>query len=227
MAGRGRGAASFTFNIEALGIGRGSMPDARVGPSPLFPTTDFKPVPLKAGEEEDYMLALKQELRGAMQRLPYNIKPLSNRAEVEKYTQRYIKQSQRTNEEWTPDWNLLPKELMPRKRRVGAEAGTTKKTRISQKVNQDILNKLEDLEKKDRNPEKSDDETEKKAENEEEEVEEEEFEEEDIEEVDQNHVSSGICRIKMIRFIFPCRKTTTSTATSTTAKTSQQAATKT
>lgn len=117
-------------------------------------------------------------------------------------------------------------------------------------MNQDILNKLEvsfrpsrevkmslkellkaklhvfqDLEKKDRNPEKSDDETEKKAENEEEEVEEEEFEEEDIEEVDQNHVSSGICRIKMIRFIFPCRKTTTSTATSTTAKTSQQAAT--
>lgn len=39
MAGRGRGAASFTFNIEALGIGRGSMPDARVGPSPLFPVS--------------------------------------------------------------------------------------------------------------------------------------------------------------------------------------------
>ncbi|TWW59992.1 hypothetical protein D4764_05G0000820 [Takifugu flavidus] len=106
----------------------------------------------------------------------------STAAEVEKYTQRYVKQSQRTDEEWTPDWNLLPKELMPRKRRVGAKAGTTKKTRISQKVNQDILNKLEDLEKKDRNPEKSDDETEKKAENEEEEVEEEEYEEEDIEE---------------------------------------------
>lgn len=39
MAGRGRGIASFTFNIEALGIGRGSMPDARVGPSPLFPVS--------------------------------------------------------------------------------------------------------------------------------------------------------------------------------------------
>lgn len=39
MAGRGRGAASFTFNIEALGIGRGSMPEARVGPSPLFPVS--------------------------------------------------------------------------------------------------------------------------------------------------------------------------------------------
>lgn len=39
MAGRGRGVASFTFNIEALGIGRGSMPEARVGPSPLFPVS--------------------------------------------------------------------------------------------------------------------------------------------------------------------------------------------
>lgn len=42
--------------------------------------TDFKPVPLKAGEDEDYMLALKQEMRGTMQRLPHNIKPQSNKA---------------------------------------------------------------------------------------------------------------------------------------------------
>uniref|UniRef100_A0A8D0CYT2 Polymerase (RNA) III (DNA directed) polypeptide G n=1 Tax=Sander lucioperca TaxID=283035 RepID=A0A8D0CYT2_SANLU len=80
MAGKGRGVAAFTFNIEALGIGRGSMPEARVGPSPLFPNTDFKPVPLKAGEDEDYMLALKQEMRGTMQQLPHNIKPQSNKA---------------------------------------------------------------------------------------------------------------------------------------------------
>lgn len=39
MAGRGRGVAAFTFSIEALGIGRGSMPEARVGPSPLFPVS--------------------------------------------------------------------------------------------------------------------------------------------------------------------------------------------
>lgn len=39
MAGKGRGVASFTFNIDALGIGRGSMPDARVAPSPLFPVS--------------------------------------------------------------------------------------------------------------------------------------------------------------------------------------------
>ncbi|MEQ2185602.1 DNA-directed RNA polymerase III subunit RPC7 [Goodea atripinnis] len=80
MAGKGRGVAAFTFSVEALGIGRGSMPEARVGPSPLYPNTDFKPVPLKVGEDEDYMLALKQEMRGTMQRLPHNIKVQSNRA---------------------------------------------------------------------------------------------------------------------------------------------------
>ena len=49
-------------------------------PSILLQNTDFKPVPLKVGEEEDYMLALKQEMRGTMQRLPHNIKPLSDKA---------------------------------------------------------------------------------------------------------------------------------------------------
>lgn len=39
MAGKGRGVGAFTFNIEALGIGRGNMPEARVGPTPLFPVS--------------------------------------------------------------------------------------------------------------------------------------------------------------------------------------------
>lgn len=39
MAGKGRGVGAFTFNIDALGIGRGNMPEARVGPSPLFPVS--------------------------------------------------------------------------------------------------------------------------------------------------------------------------------------------
>ncbi|XP_019949370.1 DNA-directed RNA polymerase III subunit RPC7 [Paralichthys olivaceus] len=184
MAGKGRGVAAFTFNIEALGIGRGSMPDARVGPSPLFPSTDFKPVPLKAGEEENYMLALKQEMRGTMQRLPHNIKPQSNKAEVERYTERYLKHSQVLNEEWTPDWNLFPKELMPQKKKPRVKAGTKKTTKVSRKDSEDILNKLDELAKKDDgNPEKSDDEKEKKKENEEEEeIEGEEYDEEDVEE---------------------------------------------
>ncbi|XP_035514943.1 DNA-directed RNA polymerase III subunit RPC7 [Morone saxatilis] len=193
MAGKGRGVAAFTFNIEALGIGRGSMPEARVGPTPLFPNTDFKPVPLKAGEDEDYMLALKQEMRGTMQRLPHNIKPQTNKAEVEKYTERYLKQSQMDDEEWTPDWNLFPKELMPQKKKPHAKPGIKKKpVKISRKETEAILSKLEELAKKDDgNPEKSDDETEKKTGNkdEEEEIEAEEYEEEDIEE-DNDYIES-------------------------------------
>lgn len=46
----------------------------------LLQNPEFKPVPLKVGEEEDYMLALKQEMRGTMQRLPHNVKPHFNKA---------------------------------------------------------------------------------------------------------------------------------------------------
>lgn len=42
-----------------------------VPPQPL----EFHPVPLPAGEEGEYVLALKQELRGAMRQLPYFIRP--------------------------------------------------------------------------------------------------------------------------------------------------------
>ncbi|KAM6944957.1 DNA-directed RNA polymerase III subunit RPC7 isoform 1-T2 [Lycodopsis pacificus] len=184
MAGKGRGIGAFTFNVEALGIGRGSMPESRVGPNPLFPNTDFKPVPLKAGEDEDYMLALKQEMRGTMQQLPHHIKAQSNKAEVERYTERYLKQRLIEDQDWSPDWNLLPKELMPKKKKLCAKKETKKKTeKISRKDAEDMLKKLDNLAKNDDgNPEKSDDETEKKPENEEEEIEEEEYDEEDVEE---------------------------------------------
>uniref|UniRef100_A0A7M4E308 RNA polymerase III subunit G n=1 Tax=Crocodylus porosus TaxID=8502 RepID=A0A7M4E308_CROPO len=71
-AGRGRGRAAFTFNIEAIGFSKGeALPEAAFKPPPLFPSIDCKPVPLKTGEDEDYMLALKQELRGTMKKMPY------------------------------------------------------------------------------------------------------------------------------------------------------------
>ncbi|KAM4616759.1 DNA-directed RNA polymerase III subunit RPC7 [Polymixia lowei] len=185
MAGKGRGVAAFTFNIEALGITRGCLPEARAGPKPLFPTTEFKPVPLKAGEDADYMLALKQEMRVAMKRLPHNIKPLSAKSEVERYKERYIKQSQFEDEEWTPDWNLFPKELMPQNKKPRPKPGTKKKTvKLSSKDTAAMLSKLDELEKKgDGNDEKSDDEEKKKKGGEEEEADiEEEYEEEDLEE---------------------------------------------
>uniref|UniRef100_A0A8C2NGR4 Uncharacterized protein n=1 Tax=Capra hircus TaxID=9925 RepID=A0A8C2NGR4_CAPHI len=61
---KGRGHAAYTFNIEAVGFSRGEkLLEVLLKPPPLFLDTDYKPVPLKKGESEDYMLALKQELR--------------------------------------------------------------------------------------------------------------------------------------------------------------------
>ncbi|KAM3868373.1 LOW QUALITY PROTEIN: DNA-directed RNA polymerase III subunit RPC7 [Diretmus argenteus] len=198
MGGRGRGIAAFTFNIDALGITRGCMPESRMGPNPLYPDTEFKPVPLKAGEDEDYMRALKQDMRGTMRRLPHNIKPLSGKPEVEKYKERYLKQGQVDDQEWTPDWNLFPRELMPQSKKPRAKPGTKKKktVKISSKDSEEMLSKLNELEKKDDgNAEKSDEEKEKKKgdDNEEEEIEEEEIEEEELEENDyiDNYFDNG------------------------------------
>ncbi|XP_032850694.1 DNA-directed RNA polymerase III subunit RPC7 isoform X4 [Tyto alba] len=72
MAGRGRGRAVFTFNIEAIGFAKGAaLPDSVSEAPPLYPSTENKPVPLKAGEDEDYMLAVKQEFRGTLKTMPY------------------------------------------------------------------------------------------------------------------------------------------------------------
>ncbi|TRZ02590.1 hypothetical protein DNTS_003828 [Danionella cerebrum] len=84
MAGKGRGVAAFTFNIEALGITRGCMPETQRGPTPLFPPLEFKPGPLKASESEDYMRALKQEIRGRMKHLPFNIKNRAGKGDLKK-----------------------------------------------------------------------------------------------------------------------------------------------
>uniref|UniRef100_A0A8C1JND9 Polymerase (RNA) III (DNA directed) polypeptide G like b n=1 Tax=Cyprinus carpio TaxID=7962 RepID=A0A8C1JND9_CYPCA len=75
---RGRGLR--TFSVEIVGIGKGE----NLPPSPVTVPSDFclmfqpldqKPVPLQAGEEAEYMLALKQEFRGATKTLPFHIRP--------------------------------------------------------------------------------------------------------------------------------------------------------
>ncbi|XP_029533264.2 DNA-directed RNA polymerase III subunit RPC7 isoform X2 [Oncorhynchus nerka] len=188
--GKGRGIAAFSFNIESLGLSRGNMPQTREGPNKLypvssiiltaftglmvsvswkwslFPDVEFKPVPLKEGEDEDYMLALKQEIRGTMRLLPHNIKPLAGKGDVERYKERYQRQNM-LDEEWTP---------------VGAKK---KPIKVSSKEKADVLSKLDELEKKD--DVKSDEEKEEKKtseEGEEEEIEGEELEEELEEEND-------------------------------------------
>ncbi|XP_051512633.1 DNA-directed RNA polymerase III subunit RPC7-like [Myxocyprinus asiaticus] len=186
MAGKGRGIASFTFHVEALGITRGSMPETQRGPKPLFPQIEYKPGPLKAGEDEDYMRALKQEMRGRMKDLPFNIKPHSGKCDVERYKEKYAKEIKKIEaDDWTPDWNHLPKELKPQRKIIRKKTDSKKSKKISSKDKEDVLSKLNELEKK--GDAKSDEEDEakgeKKADEEEEEQEiEGDYDEEELEE---------------------------------------------
>ncbi|XP_067294326.1 DNA-directed RNA polymerase III subunit RPC7 isoform X1 [Pseudorasbora parva] len=185
MAGKGRGIAAFSFNVEALGLTRGSMPETQKGPTPLFPNIEYKPGPLKAGDDEDYMRALKQEMRGRMKDLPFNIKSLTGKGDVERYKEKYTKEIKKIeDDDWTPDWNRLPKELKPQKIIIKKKRDK-KSTMISSKDKKEVLNKLDELEKK--GEVKSDEEGEEKKEKkegeegEEEEIEE-EYEDEELEE---------------------------------------------
>lgn len=164
MAGnKGRGRAAYTFNIEEVGFSRGEkLPDAVLKPSPLYPDTDYKPVPVKTGEGEDYMLALKQELRETMKRMPYFIETPDEKQDIERYSKRYMKEYK---EEWIPDWRRLPREMMPRKKckKAGPKPKKAKDTRKDTSLTNtvDVLKKIEELEKRS-DGEKSDEENEEK-----------------------------------------------------------------
>uniref|UniRef100_A0A2R8P6T8 DNA-directed RNA polymerase III subunit n=1 Tax=Callithrix jacchus TaxID=9483 RepID=A0A2R8P6T8_CALJA len=163
MAGnKGRGRAAYTFNIEAAGFSKGEkLPDVVSKPPPLFPDTDYKPVTLKMGEGEEYMLALKQELRETMKRMPYFIETPEERQDIERYSKRYMKVYK---EEWIPHWRRLPREMMPRnkckkgpKPKKAKDAG--KGTSLINTA--DVLKNIEELEKRG-DGEKSDEENEEK-----------------------------------------------------------------
>ncbi|KAM6225178.1 DNA-directed RNA polymerase III subunit RPC7 isoform 2-T2 [Rhynchocyon petersi] len=164
MAGnKGRGRAAYSFNIEAVGFSRGEkLPDVVLKPPPIFPGVDYKPVPLKAGEGEEYMLALKQEFRETMKRMPYFLEPPEDKQDIERYSKNHMKIYK---EEWVPDWRRLPREMMPRKKcKRGPKSkktpDTTKDTLLTSN-SADVLKKIEELEKRG-DGEKSDEETEEK-----------------------------------------------------------------
>ncbi|KFR01225.1 DNA-directed RNA polymerase III subunit RPC7, partial [Nipponia nippon] len=191
-SGRGRGRAAFTFNIEAIGFTKGAaLPDVVCKPPPPFPSTDNKPVPLKTGEDEDYMLALKQDLRGTMKKMPYFLAVEEDHEAIERYSKKY-QDSEKEHATWTPDWRRLPREMKPkRKTKKGAKP---KKAKSSEpKSNLDVLKKIEELEKKDDEEEKSEDEKDKtkdkEGEDDEEAEEPEEYDEEEHEE-ENDYISS-------------------------------------
>ncbi|XP_012684085.2 DNA-directed RNA polymerase III subunit RPC7 isoform X2 [Clupea harengus] len=193
MGGRGRGMAAFSFRVENLGITRGNMPDARGGPKALYPILEFKPVPLEPSHGDDYMLALKQEIRGTMRRLPCYLKANAAKSGVEKYKDKYANELKKNQEEqWTPDWERLPKELMPRKNLPKKKSELKKKPpKLTSLEKDSVLSRLNELEKTDNviadeEKEEKEKEEKKKAtegdEEEGEEIEGEELEDEELEE---------------------------------------------
>ncbi|XP_037738676.1 DNA-directed RNA polymerase III subunit RPC7-like isoform X1 [Chelonia mydas] len=184
--GRGRGRSQMTFNVEAVGIGKGdSLPPSTLQPSPLFPPMEYKPVPLQTGEEVEYMLALKQELRGAMKNLPYYVKPAAPKKDVERYSDKYQMSGPIDNAiDWNPDWRRLPRELKIRVRKLRKERTTILIPKHKQRLpvdKEEAIKKLETLEKKEEEV-TSEEEGEKEEEEEGKEEEEEEYDEEEHEE---------------------------------------------
>ncbi|XP_041037735.1 RNA polymerase III subunit GL b isoform X1 [Carcharodon carcharias] len=188
MSGRARPQAPISLNVEAIGIGKGeTLPPPTLQPAPLYPSLEFKAVPLHAGEEAEYMLALKQELRGAMRSLPYYVKPAAPKKDIERYSDKYQSSGPTDNTiEWNPDWRRLPRELKIRIRKPAKDkipvAGRKIKPRTSVEK-EEIIKKLETLEKKEE-AHSSDEEDEQEKEEEEKENEEEYDEEEFEEETD-------------------------------------------
>ncbi|XP_042632637.1 DNA-directed RNA polymerase III subunit RPC7-like isoform X2 [Cyprinus carpio] len=189
MAGsRGRGRSQFTFNVDALGFGRGdSLPTSAQTPSPLFPPMQFRPVPLQTGEEVDYMLALKQELRASSKNLPFHIKAARTKTDVARYSDKYQNGELKNNcIEWSPDWSRMPKELcikVRKPRKTGAKPQLKQKPKVAAKK-EEVLQKLETLEKREeeQHSEEEEDEEKKKQNDEEEGPDaDEDYDEEEIE----------------------------------------------
>ncbi|XP_022617718.1 DNA-directed RNA polymerase III subunit RPC7-like [Seriola dumerili] len=195
MAGRGRGRRTMSFSVDAVGISRGdSLPPSMQQPTPAFPVMEQKPLPLAVGEEAEYLLALKQEFRGAMKSLPCFIQPAAAHKDVERYSDKYHSNEQTDGLlDWTPDWKRFPRELrvhVRKPRRDGVSVAVSRSDRVQPglkkkqvKEKEEVLLNLETLEKKEEQQSSDEEEGEEKKKQEEEEAEgEEEYDEEEFEE---------------------------------------------
>ena len=128
-------------------------------------------MPLPSGEEGGYVLALKQELRGAMRQLPYFIRPAVPKRDVERHSDKYQMSGPVDSAiDWNPDWRRLPRELKIRVRKLQKEWTTIilPKRPLKTTEDEEIIQKLETLEKKEEEVTSEEDE-EKEEEKEEEE----------------------------------------------------------
>ncbi|XP_024116488.1 RNA polymerase III subunit GL b [Oryzias melastigma] len=192
MAGRGRGRRPFGSD-SCISRGEG-LPPGLQQPTPVFPVMERKPLPLAGGEEAEYLLALKQDFRGAMKTLPFFIKPAAAQRDVQRYSDKYHSGEQTNSlSDWNLDWRRFPRELQVHiRRRVRVPVFSTtdssvpvQKKKKKKKEEEEVLFKLETLEKKEEHEHSSEEEeggVKKKPEEEEGAEVEEEYDEEEFEE---------------------------------------------
>ncbi|XP_077433113.1 uncharacterized protein LOC144058494 isoform X3 [Vanacampus margaritifer] len=231
MSGRGRGRRGSGAGAERAATNRGPLEPLLLSvqqPSALFPVMERKPLPLACGEEAEYLLALKQEFRGAMKTRPGFLQPHAghrSHADVERYSDKYLNSSEQTDalSDWITDWKRFPKEIrlcLRRTRKKGAPtaAPATAQADQGKKEGKDALVKLETLATEGQRSSDEEEEEEKKKEEDDQEADE-EYDEEELEEV------SACTHANTKMFYFersPCvcgRRRITSCPTSTTAKT--------
>ncbi|XP_041843720.1 RNA polymerase III subunit GL b isoform X4 [Melanotaenia boesemani] len=177
MAGRGRGRRILGFSVDLAGRGD-SGPPAAQQPTPVFPVMEPKPLPLTGGEEAEYLLALKQDFRGAMRSLPCFIQPAAAHRDVERYSDKYHSGEPPDGlMDWTPGVCVS----------LSLSGGGQPAQRKTKKMKKDgekeeVLLKLETLQKKEEQQSSEEEEVEKKKQEEEEAEAEEEYDEEEFEE---------------------------------------------
>lgn len=169
--GRGRG-TGLSFNAELLGVGRGqeAIPASLLTPPPLYPPRLAPPCPLVEGPETDYLLAVRKEFLHQMKHSGFQLGGGSSSTtgattalKVDRYSDRY---QTRQDVPLQLDWSRFPSELRPenRKRRVKRRPVVNlAQVKNPNLVGQgDVINTLDELEKKEKSGNKSEDETEKK-----------------------------------------------------------------
>ena len=134
---------------DILGIKKGEMPSVNVCvPPPLYPLLEFKPLPLKTGDEEDYMLVVKKQLLLKARDSPFYIKPDVEKQDIERYTDKFQQKSNK-NEELPIDWSQMPAILRPQKkgvkRKVKSFTPNVKVSRIDVDQTLDAIERSDDV----------------------------------------------------------------------------------
>jgi len=155
MAGRGRARGNSSFltfeQTQAMGIGRGEgVPGPNLlGPPPLFPKLENRPLPLQMDAAMDYMLILKRQYIDFLHDSPSFVLPITVKTDIERYSDKYkvLSNEGKSLKESTYLWANMPTELRPHQMRKGNKE--SRKRKLPKPV--DIETRLKKLEQKELN----------------------------------------------------------------------------